>query len=91
MQLGRIRCLTSEIAVADGKWELRDMTDANGKPVPSIKGLLTLVVKRANEGWFIEAYRYTIDPSRPSGPTLLKRPGWPGRGGGSSDPASPNR
>lgn len=83
MQIGQIRCLTNDIAVADGKWELRDVTDAAGKPQPTRKGLLTLVLKRSG-GWSIEAYRYTIDASNPAGPTLLKRPGWPGRGGGPS-------
>ena len=84
IQLGRIRCLTNDVAVADGKWELRDVSDANGKPVPTVKGLCTLVLKRANGPWLIEAYRYTVDPSGPPPPTLLKRPGWPGRGGGAS-------
>jgi creatinine amidohydrolase len=83
MQLGTIRCLTNDVAVADGKWELRDVTDAAGKPVPTRKGLLTLVLKRSG-GWQIEAYRYSIDAAGPAPPTLLKRPGWPGRGGGPS-------
>jgi creatinine amidohydrolase len=83
MQIGPIRCLTNDIAVADGKWELRDVTDPAGKPVPTRKGLVTLVMKRSG-GWRIEAYRYTIDAPESAGPTLLKRPGWPGRGGGPS-------
>ena len=83
LQLGVIRCLTNDVAVADGKWELRDMTDLNGVVQPALKGLATLVVKRYGGGWLIEAYRYTVDqPDGPKGPTLLKRPGWPGRGGG---------
>ncbi len=83
LQLGNIRCLSNEIAIADGKWELRDMTDLNGTVQPTIKGLATLVVKRYGGSWLIEAYRYTVDqPDGPRGPTLLKRPGWPGRGGG---------
>jgi hypothetical protein len=82
MQLGVIRCLSNDIAVADGKWELRDVLDAEGKIMPSTKGLCTLVVKRGNGGWRIEAYRYTVDVPGPQPPTLLKRPGYPGRGGG---------
>ena len=74
-----IRCLTEDIAVADGKWELRDVFDADGQQLAAIKGLFTLVLRR---GWFIESYRYTVDPAEPAGPTLLKRPGYPGRGGG---------
>ena len=84
LQLGSIRCLTNEVAIADGKWELRDMTDLNGTVQPALKGLATLIVKRYGGSWLIEAYRYTVDqPDGPKGPTLLKRPGWPGRGGGS--------
>lgn len=83
VQLGVIRCLNHEAAVADGKWELRDVTDAAGKIVPVVRGLCTLVVGRSGAGgWRIEAWRYTIDPAGPPPPTLLKRPGWPGRGGG---------
>jgi creatinine amidohydrolase len=83
LQLGPIRCLTNEIAVADGNWELRDMTDLNGTVQPTLKGLATLVVKRYGGTWLIEAYRYTVDRLEgPKGTTLLKRPGWPGRGGG---------
>jgi creatinine amidohydrolase len=83
LQLGPIRCLTNEVAIADGKWELRDMTDQGGTIQPTIRGLATLVVKRYGGSWLIEAYRYTVDHLEgPKGPTLLKRPGWPGRGGG---------
>jgi creatinine amidohydrolase len=79
LQVGVIRCLTNDVAVADGKWELRSVTDANGKPMPAMKGLFTWVLKRTG-GWQIEAYRYSIDPAGPPAPTLLTRPGWPGRG-----------
>jgi creatinine amidohydrolase len=79
IQIGVIRCLTSDIAIADGKWELRDVTDGNGKILPTVNGLLTLVLRRADGEWRIEAYRYTIDaPAEPLPPTLLKRPGFPG-------------
>jgi creatinine amidohydrolase len=81
LQVGVIRCLTNEVAVADGKWELRNVTDANGKPMAAMKGLFTWVLKKTG-GWQIEAYRYSIDPAAPPSPTLLTRPGWPGRGGG---------
>jgi hypothetical protein len=80
LQVGGIRCLTNDVAVADGKWELRGVTDANGKPMPTTKGLFTWTLKRTG-GWHIEAYRYSIDPAAPPSPTLLTRPGWPGRGG----------
>lgn len=82
LQVGVIRCLKDDIAVADGKWELRGVMDANGKPLPIMKGLFTIVVKRP--GWLIEAYRYSIDPAAPPAPTLLTRPGWPGRESGPS-------
>ena len=79
LQVGVIRCLTNDIAVADGKWELRSVMDANGKLMPTTKGLFTWVLKKTG-GWQIEAYRYSIDPAAPPSPTLLTRPGWPGRG-----------
>jgi creatinine amidohydrolase len=82
MQLGVLRCLSTDIAVADGKWELRDVTDATGKILPTVTGLCTLAVRRIEGAWRIEAYRYTIDASRDPLPTLLKRPGYPGRGRG---------
>jgi creatinine amidohydrolase len=77
--IGNIRCLSSDIAVADAKWELRGVTDANEQPVPILEGLCTLVVKRGQTGWAIEAYRYTTKPVAGNvPPSLLKRPGFPG-------------
>jgi creatinine amidohydrolase len=77
MTIGNIRCLTQDIAVADGKWELRGVSDAGGKMLPPFEGLLTLVLKRTG-AWFIEAYRYTQKPAPAPMPTGLKRPGYPG-------------
>ena len=70
--MGTIRCLTTSIAVVDGRWDLQDVTDANGKALPRVDGFFTMVLR----GELIEAYRYTTK-SAPVGPTLLKRPGWP--------------
>ncbi|HET9263312.1 MAG TPA: hypothetical protein VFO14_09725 [Vicinamibacterales bacterium] len=64
MQLGVIRCLSNDIAVADGKWALPDVTDATGKIPPTVTGLCTLAVRRIEGAWRIEASRYTIDVSR---------------------------
>ncbi len=76
--IGNIRCLSDDIAVADGKWELRGVTDQNGQPVTTMEGLCTLVVKKSGDDWSIEAYRYTIKPTaRPVPPALQQRPGWP--------------
>ena len=75
--IGSVRCLSSDIAVADGKWELRGVTDAAGKILPTFEGQLTVVMKR-NAGWQIEAYRYTQKPAPVPMPTWLKRPGYPG-------------
>jgi creatinine amidohydrolase len=77
MTLTMIRCLANDIAVADGKWELRGVLDSSGKPLPTMEGQVTLVLKRTG-GWLIEAYRYTIKP--PAAPQttpapLPKRPG----------------
>ena len=79
LMVNRIRCLSVDVAVADAKWGLRGVTDANNQPVPQVDGLCTLVVKRGNDGWLIEAYRYTVNDGKgPVPPTLLKRPGYPG-------------
>lgn len=77
LTLGSIRCLSADVAVADGKWELRGVSDTAGKPLPTFEGLCTLVVKRTG-GWLIEAYRYTQKAAAAPMPTLLKRPGFPG-------------
>jgi creatinine amidohydrolase len=80
MQIGTIRCIAAGIAIADGKWELRGLIDTNGKALPSMRGLCSMVVVRAGGTWRIAAYRYTVDPTGPTVPTLLKRPGYPGGG-----------
>jgi creatinine amidohydrolase len=78
LTIGGIRCLTAEVAVADGKWELRGLSDEKGKALPNFEGQFTVVVKRGAEGWLIEAYRYTQKPAAVTMPTVLKRPGFPG-------------
>ena len=93
VQLTDVRCVGSGgVAIADGKWELR----LDNPPPPSTPGRVTpiaplnngwctltlLKTENANE-WFIEAWRYTINP--PPGadqPVLLAKPGFTGRGGG---------
>jgi creatinine amidohydrolase len=77
MTIANIRCLTRDIAVADGKWELRGVSDASGKTLPPFEGLFTLVMRRTG-AWSIEAYRYTQKPATAPMPTWLKRPGYPG-------------
>jgi creatinine amidohydrolase len=74
--IGNIRCLTNDIAVADGKWDLREVVDGSRKSVPPMDGLCTLVLKRTGGAWAIEAYRYTITPRAGPTPTLLKQPGF---------------
>lgn len=74
---GVIRCLTSEIAVVDGRWDLQDVTDAAGKTLPRAEGLMTMVLRGGGENWLIEAYRYNTKPGAPTAPMLLKRPGYP--------------
>lgn len=80
LTLGIVRCITADLAVTDGKWELRGVLDGAGNVVPTMEGLTTLVLKRGPGKWSIEAYRYTIKhtASDTIPPTLLKRPGWPG-------------
>jgi uncharacterized protein (TIGR02246 family) len=60
LQFTLIRCLAEDIAVADGKWEMRSLRDARGQPAPAMQGQATAVVKRSGESWYIEAYRYTV-------------------------------
>jgi len=84
-----VRCLGPSHAVADGKWELR-FTDTSGTAnlgsasgsTPSYRGLFTLVLSSSGNGdWSIEAWRYTVTPDQgPPPPTILKQPGFIGRG-----------
>jgi creatinine amidohydrolase len=74
LQIGVIRCITSDVAVAECKWELSGVTDGNGQTLPPAEGICTLVLERGPGGWAIEAYRYTMK-SPGSQPTILKRPG----------------
>src|SRR6185436_9210758 len=69
LTFGNVRCVTSDVAVVDGKWELRGVSDAGGKALPTFEGLLTLVVARGPSGWAIEAYRYTQKPAAAPMPT----------------------
>jgi creatinine amidohydrolase len=82
-----VRCLGPTIAVADGRWELR-FADTPGKTTPAaglpqhFNGLFTLVLSRGgSDDWLIEAWRYTVTPEQgPPPPTILKQPGFIGRG-----------
>jgi creatinine amidohydrolase len=78
LTFGNVRCITADAAVVDGKWELRGVSDAGGKPLPIFEGLMTLVMGRGSGGWAIEAYRYTQKPASAPMPVWLKRPGYPG-------------
>ena len=89
LQLNDVRCLGNDVALADGKWELRlqeqpQTTPGRGLVVAlSNQGWCTLVLQRREGGWGIEAWRYTVNP--PEGapaPVLLPKPGFTGRGGG---------
>jgi uncharacterized protein (TIGR02246 family) len=75
LTFGRVRCITSDVAVVDGKWELRGVTDQQRQTLPPFEGLCTLVMKKAGDTWLIEAYRYTMKQPGLPAPTLLKRPG----------------
>jgi uncharacterized protein (TIGR02246 family) len=82
LALTMIRCLNADVAVADGKWEMKNVTDAAGRILPPFEGQVTLVVQRAEGRWKIEAYRFTLKPAAVAPPAFLKRPGWPGGPGG---------
>lgn len=79
LTLAMIRCVTADVAVADGKWELRGVLDNTGNALPTMDGLVTVVATRVGGAWLIEAYRYTMKPPTTAiPPTILKRPGYPG-------------
>jgi creatinine amidohydrolase len=78
LTFGNVRCINADAAVVDGKWELRGVSDAGGKLLPTFEGLLTIVMGRGQTGWAIEAYRYTQKPASAPMPVWLKRPGYPG-------------
>ena len=60
----QIRCLTEDIAIADGKWDLLNLRTQSGQAAPPAGGLVTMVVKRYGDAWKIEAYRYTVAPPK---------------------------
>jgi uncharacterized protein (TIGR02246 family) len=88
--LSDIRCLGPNVAIADGRWELRlEDVPTGGAPARNLppakrhSGLCTLVLTGGSGSWSIQAWRYTVNP--PDGtqaPTTLKQPGFIGRGGG---------
>ena len=78
LTMGMIRCVDADVAVADGKGELRGVSDAKGKPLPTFEGQFTIVARHGPDGWLIEAYRYTQKPAAVPMPAFQKRPGIPG-------------
>jgi hypothetical protein len=54
LTFGRVRCVTPDIAVVDGKWELRVVTDERRQPLPVFEGLCTLVMRKSGMVWRIE-------------------------------------
>ena len=78
LTIGQVRCITSDVAIADAKWELRGVTDGRGNLTPPAEGLCTLMLRRAGGGWVIEAWRYNMKPATAATqPTILKKPGFP--------------
>ncbi len=89
VMLNDIRCLGGNVAIADGKWEIRlEDTATTGAPARNLgpgkrhSGWCTLVLTGAGGAWSIQARRYTVNPPDGStAPTTLKQPGFIGRGG----------
>ena len=77
LNLTMVRCVSEDVAVADGKWQLLGVRDETGKPLPNMEGQVSLVVARSGGAWLIEAYRYTLKaPDAGTAPTPLPaRPG----------------
>lgn len=87
LMLNDVRCLSGDQAIADGKWELRlqsPIKDGSGAPAAGTarySGWCTLVLTRGEDGWMIEAWRYTVDPEDGAPPpNVTKQPGFAGRG-----------
>lgn len=82
VRFGVIRCVSPDVAVVDGKWELSGVYDAEGKLLPRGDGPTTVVLKKQSDTWLFEAYRYWVTITQQQGakpPTLLKKPGYPDR------------
>ncbi len=62
LNLTMVRCVSQDVAIADGKWQLLGVRDEAGKPLPNMEGQVSLVVGRSGGAWLIEAYRYTLKP-----------------------------
>ena len=62
LNLTMVRCVSEDVAVADGKWQLLGVRDETGKSLPNMEGQVSLVVGRYGGAWLIEAYRYTLKP-----------------------------
>ena len=79
LTFGVIRCVSPDVAVADGKWTLTGVYDAAGNLLPRGEGLTTVVLKKQGGDWLFEAYRYTVTLAQATtkAPTLLKKPGYP--------------
>ena len=79
VRFGVIRCVSADVAVADGKWDLSGVLDAAGNAMPRGEGPTTVVLKKHAAGWLFEAYRYSVAlrTDGPKPPTLLKKPGYP--------------
>jgi uncharacterized protein (TIGR02246 family) len=79
VRFGVVRCVSADVAVADGKWDLSGVLDAAGNAMPRGEGPTTVVLKKHGSLWLFEAYRYSVAlrPDGPTPPTLLKKPGYP--------------
>jgi uncharacterized protein (TIGR02246 family) len=62
-----LRFLSPEIAITDHSYELTGVRDPNGKDVPTVRGHVTTVLKKAGDIWLIVADRPTVALSPPGG------------------------
>ena len=49
-----VRCVSEDVAVADGNWQLLGVRDGTGKSLPNMEGQVSLVVGRYGGAWLIE-------------------------------------
>ena len=64
--IDNIRFLKRDVAVVDGSWEASGAHAPNGKPLPPLKGLFTLVFVKRKGQWRVASSR-TMVPARAPG------------------------
>ncbi len=59
-----VRFLKLDVAVVDGAWETSGAHTPKGKPLPTMKGLYTLIVVKRSSKWWVVSSRSMV-PAKP--------------------------